>query len=120
MPEFVWFLCLAFLMAWVDAWLIKPALPNRWLILCASCGSKLWLRPKTKKGQFVDTYILFLVAWAVLFRLRLPELPNFALLMVLIFAEQSAKDRLMARYFLWRHPVRCQGGGHLSPAPQGT
>lgn len=94
--------------------------PNYVLIHCTACGSKLYQRPSTKRWAFVDTLGWGLIAWFVVWQHHLPFFISFVFAVVLVFAWTIAVRRVVHAYWLWRHPLRCQGGGHLNPVPQGT
>lgn len=97
-------------------------LPNRMVFRCLTCGSKLYFRPSTYRWTFIDQMAWALVAWVVVFRFRyqLPPGTMITLTFVLLFAWAVVVRRTVRAYFLWRHPVRCQGGGHVKPVPQAT
>jgi hypothetical protein len=101
---------------------IRPVnkLPNRVLIRCSSCGTKLYKYPHTKRWVFIDSMVWMLVAWVVVFRLY-PHISGplmWLMIFILVFVWKSAQRRLVHAYFMWRHPWRCQDGGHFAPAPQ--
>lgn len=66
-------------------------------------------------GYIVETAIILLLA-----HFFLPKAMSLALVVLiaipLIFAVDTACDRLYHAYWLWRHPARCGGGGHYAPA----
>lgn len=95
---------------------MRKRLPNRVLIQCLACGSKLYQYPSTYRWGFVDRMLWALVAWVVVFRHHPPLGIMIALVFVLMFTWAIVVCRIVHAYFVWRHPFRCQGGGHTKPA----
>lgn len=99
---------------------ITRRVPNLILIRCSTCGSRLYQRPSTKRWRCADTMAWAFVAWMVVWRHHFPHLVAIAFALVLLVAWMETVQRVVHAYWMWRHPLRCQGGGHFNPVPQGT
>lgn len=90
--------------------------PNPILLKCSACGSKLHMRP-VGWWRFLDLWAWQIGGWVLVWRLNPPFLIGCLLVLVLVFPWNMAKDRLWHAYWLRKHPLRCQGGGHIAPVP---
>lgn len=107
----------------VIAYIIVPLslkYPNPMLIRCPACGSKLYSRPSTKRWAWVDTMVWCAMGWFIIWRHHFPVGYSVALFFVTLVAWNATVNRVVHAYWMWRHPVRCQGGGHVAPLPQGS
>lgn len=91
--------------------------PNRRVAKCPACGSVCWRSPRGWLWWAdLVPWIVFcqLVVWA-------PH-PPYLLGLVLVFALSmpwnAAVRRLYHGWWFRRHPLRCQGPGHLAPATE--
>lgn len=99
---------------------MSGTLPNPVLLRCSACGSKLYQRPSTKRWAWVDMMVWCLMAWLIIWRHNFPIGASIALFFVTLFAWSATVNRVVHAYWMWRHPIRCQGGGHVVPLPQGS
>lgn len=111
----------AILCAILGPFLIKKARTyNRVLLRCSACGAKLHTHPTTKRWWWIDMMAWVLVAWFTVWR-SAPYV-SFGITILFFFVSLvvwgMAVKRLVHAYWMWRHPWRCQGGGHLDPVPQ--
>lgn len=97
---------------------INRKFPNRLLLRCSACGSKLYQRPITRRWIFADSMAWALVAWIVIWRNPLPTGILITFFLILVLAWNSIVRHLVHAYWMWRHPFRCQDGGHVQPVPQ--
>lgn len=122
MKDFLFYLFGNACVAWIlSPWLIKRQ-PNRLLIKCSACGAKLYMNPTTKRWWWADMMAWVLVAWFTVWRAA-PHVSSVITLVMFftsLFVWNMAVTRLVHAYFMWRHPIRCQGGGHFVPQPQGS
>lgn len=117
---FVFYMLVSAFWAALTVRFLRGRVPNRILIRCSACGSKLYQRPTTYRWAIIDYMAWALVAWVVVFRHQLPLTIMIPLVLVLLVVWAVTVHRLVRTYFFWRHPIRCQGGGHAKPVPQAT
>ena len=95
--------------------------PNRILVVCGSCGAKMYQRAR---GLWYAGYWVMWMAFVL--GVLAPIDPHaswgVALLIGLVFSFpfNIAYGRLYHAYWLWRHPLRCEKGGHAEPSVEGT
>lgn len=92
--------------------------PNQVLMRCSACGAKLYSRPSTKRWAWLDMMAWCAMAWFTIWRHSFPVGASVLLFFVTMVAWNTAVNRLVHAYWVWRHPIRCQGGGHVAPLPQ--
>lgn len=93
--------------------------PNPVLAKCPACDAKMTRRPSGWRWVAGD-WILWIVFLALALPTGIPLLVGIVLIFTLAAAWNTARDRLYHSYWKWRHPLRCETGGHASPAPEGT
>lgn len=95
--------------------------PNPTKAKCPACGDKMTERPSSFRWVLGDwilwaAFILLVFGWNT----HIPFLPGLALFMTLAIAWNTARNRLYHSYWMWRHPLRCEKGGHVAPQPEGS
>lgn len=116
---FLMYMVLSTIFAVFFTWVADKKLPNPILLRCSGCGSKLHMRPKGKWGV-LERMIYAFAIWLAILRLDLPVGISIAFVVIFVFAWGSAVESLTHAYWTWRHPLRCDGGGHTKAVPQPT
>lgn len=116
---FLMYMVLSIIFSVLFTWWADKKLPNPVLLRCSGCGSKLRLRLIGKWGV-LERSIYALAIWLTILRLPLPLGITLVFVVIFVFAWGSAVDRLTHSYWTWRHPLRCDGGGHTKAIPQPT
>lgn len=93
--------------------------PNRTIAICPACEEKYYIYVRGK-WVFWEIFVWQIIAWATVWRLNPPYLLGVLLVFMLVIPTNVVFERLRFRYWFWRHPLRCQGGGHIAPAPTST
>lgn len=95
---------------------VNNSRPNPVLLRCSACDSKLYVFPRGG-WAFVHYFAWLTGSWLIVWRLNVPFLIGGALVLALVHPWRLAVERLTHTYWTWKHPIRCQGGGHIQPVP---
>jgi hypothetical protein len=94
---------------------------NPAVLRCSSCGAYMYsFHPKGWRFWWLQQILFQIVCWIVVWRINPPFVIGMPLVFVVGLAFVTALRRGYHTYWRWRHPIRCQGGGHLKPMPQAT
>lgn len=116
MAAFVIYMVFSTIFAVFFTKLSDKRIPNPIRLRCSACGSNLHLR--LKGGWSIFERIIYAVAlWFVILQPKIPLWIGLSLLLPFVLAWGLAVKRLVESYWMWRHPLRCQGGGHFVPQP---
>lgn len=91
---------------------------NPTLLRCSACKAEM-TRHAWGTWWLVGEWSLW-IAFVTLTQLGqgLPTGYMILLAIVVSIAWVTARDRLYHSYWTWRHPVRCESGGHAQPEPE--
>lgn len=96
---------------------IRKRTYNPALLRCSACGAKMYRTQTTGWGGYLSYMTFQIIFWFCVWRLNPPFLIGIGMLLVLLVPLMMATDRTYHAYWRWRHPLRCDGGGHIVPAP---
>lgn len=90
---------------------------NQALAKCPACGNKMTKYAWSRSWIVVDM-VLWICLLATVGLLYIAMTPlNFVVIMTIGFFWNQGKTRLYHAYWMWRHPLRCEKGGHAAPVP---
>jgi hypothetical protein len=95
---------------------IDKRMYNPVIARCGTCQAKMYLHPRGK-AAFVGLMAWLTLSYLTVWRFNPPFILGEAVLLVLAIPANIAANRTYHAYWRWRHPLRCDGGGHLKPAP---
>lgn len=91
------------------------------VLRCSVCDAYMYrFRPKGWRWRLTEHILFQIVACITVWRINPPPIIGILLVFVIGLAFVTGFTRSYHAYWLWRHPIRCQGGGHLKPVPQAT
>ena len=91
---------------------------GRILKRCSACNKPLHQRLPGLKLNALSMVIWVLLANWMTKGIEGPM--GIMILVVAVFFYLSAERRIYHAIWYWRHPVRCQGGGHAAPLPEAS
>jgi hypothetical protein len=81
---------------------------------CSACNKQFMTFPRG--WEYVVCWIIWVGVLVVVLPKHLPIGITIAVVMILLVPYEIAEYRLRLMLFMWRHPTRCQGSGHLAPS----
>lgn len=70
------------------------------------------------RSWWIDQAAWQAFCWAAVWRTAVAFGWGFLMIVVLSIPFGEASKRLYHTYWMWRHPLRCEKGGHAEPLPE--